>query len=193
MENEGIVATGIYYCDQENITKTTLAFRRGMGDPVYEQDDDRGIQEVYALRNDQEMNEPLGSIECLEGRCVTFPNIFQHKVAPFRLVDKDRPGHRKILVFFLVDPFERIYLSTSRVAPTDSSWLLEPIDKMLETVTKLPPNVRGLIFAYHAYFGLGMTPDQAKEHRLQLMRERTFIESRIGGEYFERNFSLCEH
>uniref|UniRef100_A0A7S2TEU2 DUF4246 domain-containing protein n=1 Tax=Lotharella oceanica TaxID=641309 RepID=A0A7S2TEU2_9EUKA len=193
MENEGIVATGIYYYDQENISKTTLAFRRSIADPPYEQNDDRGVQEVYSLRNDQEMNEPLGSIDCLEGRCVTFPNIFQHRVAPFELADKTRPGHRKILVFFLVDPFKRLYLSTSRVPPTDPLWLLEPADRVLEAVTKLPPDVRRLVFAYQPFFGFGMTADQAKAHRLQLMKERTFIESRLGGEFFERNFSLCEH
>jgi len=40
----------------------------------------------------------------MEGRCIAFPNIYQHRVSPFELRDKSKPGHRKILAFFLVDP-----------------------------------------------------------------------------------------
>ena len=42
---------------------------------------------------------------------LAFPNVVQHRVSPFRLADPTRPGHRKLLALFLVDPHIRI-LST---------------------------------------------------------------------------------
>jgi hypothetical protein len=42
-----------------------------------------------------------------EGRALFFPNVYQHRVEPFELADKTRPGHRKIVALFLVDPSSR--------------------------------------------------------------------------------------
>jgi hypothetical protein len=53
----------------------------------------------------QEGKEGLGNLGSL---LLAFPNIFQHKVEPFELVDKSKNGHRKILVFFIVDPGVKI-------------------------------------------------------------------------------------
>jgi hypothetical protein len=79
-------------------------FRAAVGDPAYEQDDCNGVREVYGLANEDAMNQVLGSAETHAGRVLAFPNILQHHVGPFRLADPSRPGHRKVLVFFLVDP-----------------------------------------------------------------------------------------
>src|SRR3984957_8553925 len=48
--------------------------------------------------------QPLSSVITKQGRCLAFPNVYQRQVSPFELVDKTKPGHRKILVFFLVNP-----------------------------------------------------------------------------------------
>ncbi|WP_372346811.1 DUF4246 domain-containing protein [Streptomyces sp. KL116D] len=117
MLNERIVSTGIYYWDSENITESRLSF------PVprsttrsTEQNDDDGMREVYGLENEDALNQTLGSASTPAGRCLAFPNVLQHRVSPFRLADPARPGHRKILAFFLVDPSETI-VSTSDVPP----------------------------------------------------------------------------
>ncbi|MFE8992842.1 DUF4246 domain-containing protein [Streptomyces collinus] len=163
MLNERIVSTGIYYWDSENITESRLSFRAALDDPDYEQNDDNGLREVYGLEDEDALNQVLGSASTPAGRCLAFPNILQHRVGSFRLEDPTRPGHRKILAFFLVDPSETI-VSTSDVPP-QQPWS--------DTST--------------------MTLDQAKNHREQLMRERRFFIDEHNEQLYEREFSLCEH
>ncbi|MFI6412026.1 DUF4246 domain-containing protein [Streptomyces sp. NPDC050585] len=163
MLNERIVSTGIYYWDSENITESRLGFRAALDDPYYEQNDDNGVREVYGLENEDALNQELGSVPTPAGRCLAFPNVLQHRVGSFRLADPTRPGHRKILAFFLVDPSEPI-VSTSDVPP-QQPWA--------DTST--------------------MTLEQAKEYREQLMQERKFFVDEHNEQLFEREFSLCEH
>ncbi|WP_460807529.1 DUF4246 domain-containing protein [Micromonospora zhanjiangensis] len=163
MMNERIVSTGIYYWDSENITDSRLGFRAAVDDPDYEQNDEIGLRDVYGLDDEDPLNQVLGSVPTGAGRCLAFPNILQHRVSPFRLADPTRPGHRKILAFFLVDPSVTI-VSTADVPP-QQPW--SPTSTM--------------------------TLDQAKEYREQLMRERKFFVDEHNEELYEREFSLCEH
>ncbi|MFE6036626.1 DUF4246 domain-containing protein [Streptomyces sp. NPDC056452] len=163
MLNERIVSTGIYYWDSENITESRLGFRAALDDPNYEQNDDNGLREVYGLEDEDALNQRLGSASTPAGRCLAFPNILQHRVGSFRLTDATRPGYRKILAFFLVDPSERI-VSTSDVPP-QQPWS--------DTST--------------------MTLEQAKTYREQLMQERKFFVAEHNEQLYEREFSLCEH
>ncbi|MDQ0964454.1 hypothetical protein QFZ66_008332 [Streptomyces sp. B4I13] len=163
MMNERIVSTGIYYWDSENITESRLAFRAVLDDPHYEQNDDNGLREVYGLEDEDALNQTLGSTSTPAGRCLAFPNILQHRVSPFGLTDPTRPGYRKILAFFLVDPSQTI-VSTSDVPP-QQPWS--------DTST--------------------MTLEQAEDFREQLMRERKFFVDEHNEQLYEREFSLCEH
>ncbi|MEU0087006.1 DUF4246 domain-containing protein [Streptomyces sp. NPDC006274] len=163
MLNERIVSTGIYYWDSENITESRLSFRAALDDPHYEQNDDTGVREVYGLEDEDALNQTLGSASTPEGRCLAFPNILQHRVGSFRLTDPTRPGHRKILAFFLVDPSEKS-VSTADVPP-QQPWS--------DTST--------------------MTLAQAKDYREQLMQERKFFVDEHNEQLYEREFSLCEH
>jgi hypothetical protein len=105
----------------------------------------------------------LGSASTPAGRCLAFPNVLQHRVGSFRLTDPTRPGYRKILAFFLVDPSEKI-VSTSDVPP-QQPWS--------DTST--------------------MTLESAKSYREQLMQERKFFVDEHNEQLYEREFSLCEH
>ncbi|MFC9700845.1 DUF4246 domain-containing protein [Streptomyces sp. NPDC056943] len=163
MLNERIVSTAIYYWDSENITESRLSFRAALDDPHYEQNDDNGLRDVYGLENEDALNQLLGSASTPAGRCLAFPNVLQHRVGDFRLVDPTRPGHRKILAFFLVDPSEKI-VSTSDVPP-QQPWS--------DTST--------------------MTLEQANAYREQLMQERKFFVDEHNEQLYEREFSLCEH
>ncbi|MER6672839.1 DUF4246 domain-containing protein [Streptomyces sp. NPDC000983] len=163
MMNERIVSTGIYYWDSDNITESRLGFRAALDDPDYEQNDDDGVREVYGLENEDALNQVLGSVPTPAGRCLAFPNVLQHRVGSFRLADPARPGHRKILAFFLVDPSQTI-VSTSDVPP-QQPWS--------DTST--------------------MTLEEAKGYREQLMRERKFFVDEHNEQLYEREFSLCEH
>ncbi|MFE1345774.1 DUF4246 domain-containing protein [Streptomyces sp. NPDC058757] len=163
MLNERIVSTGIYYWDGENTTESRLGFRAALDDPEYEQSDHDGVREVYGLEDEDALNQVLGSVPTPAGRCLAFPNVLQHRVAPFRLADPTRPGHRKILAFFLVDP-SRPIVSTSDVPP-QQPWAA--------TST--------------------MTLEEARGFREELMRERTFFVAEHNEQLYEREFSLCEH
>jgi hypothetical protein len=104
MRNESIVSSGFAYYDQDNIGPSQLAFRTAVAEPQNEQGDNRGVEAVYGLRNEEALVQPAGAVQTVDGRCIAFPNVLQHQVAPFALVDPSRAGHRKILVPFLVDP-----------------------------------------------------------------------------------------
>ena len=124
MQNEGIVATAIYYWECENIMGSKLAFRHIVRQPASEYDNDDPETRAYVAALDLMMgplNQEIGNITPSSGKCVTFPNLYQHCVSPFQLKDKSKPGKRKILVFFLVDPNHPI-LSTSVVPPQQRSW-----------------------------------------------------------------------
>lgn len=85
MANERIIASGIYYYSQENITESRLNFRQAIQEPDYEQYDDTGVAVVYDLRDEEALNQNLGTIVTKESRCIGFPNTLQHQVAPFQV------------------------------------------------------------------------------------------------------------
>ncbi|TMW69410.1 hypothetical protein Poli38472_001566 [Pythium oligandrum] len=113
---EQIVATGLYYFASENITESKLSFCVIVREPEYEQGDDLGMAAMYGLEHDELLMQSLGAATAVEDRCLVFPNTLQHKVEPFELADKSKPGVRKILAFFLVDPNKKIQ-STSVIPP----------------------------------------------------------------------------
>ncbi len=188
MENEHIVASGIYYYVSENITESKLAFRQAVCEPDYEQDDRKGVTAIYGLRDEASLNQQLGAVITKEDRCIAFPNVLQHKVAPFRLKDKSKPGHRKILVFFLVDPALRV-LSTASVPPQQRSWMLDIVQRDMSSL-QLPPEITAKVMDHVAW---PMSLADAKRYREELMKERKYFISKNNEEFFERPFSMCEH
>lgn len=59
------------------------------------------MEEIFGIANDETTVVELGSVVTRAGRLLTFPNIVQHRVNPFRLADPSKPGHRKILLVLL--------------------------------------------------------------------------------------------
>jgi hypothetical protein len=108
-------------------------------------------------------------------------------VASFELKDKSKPGHRKILVYFLVDPTQRI-VSTARVPPQDIRWHDSELQDKLNS--ELPVEVAKMI---SGQMGYQMTLEEAKAHRLELMEERSVAKDVVSQAVFERPFRLCEH
>ena len=191
MRNECVVSSGIAYYDQCNITDSRLAFRTRIAHrwpAPYPQGDDPGVYAVYGLINDQPAVQSAGAVLTSSGRCIAFPNILQHQVQPFALADPTQPGHRKILVFFLVDPTQRI-TSTLRVPPQQAEWSRAEREAALFAV--LP--VRDVQTCVTAYDHWPMSLAEAKRHREGLMRERKFFVQHNTAVVFERPFSLCEH
>ncbi|KAJ1724351.1 hypothetical protein LPJ53_001366 [Coemansia erecta] len=198
LENERIVATGIYYYDVDNITESNLAFRESIDwlSVDYEQYRFDQLDKDYTINEDNEgwsrdenvlISQPLGQVEAKNGRCIVFPNIYQHRVSRFRLADPTKPGHRKIFAFFFVDPSTRIP-STEIVPPQQQEWWSETFMKTGQ-LTELPDLIKSSIFE-SVDFPISLK--DAHSIRLELMAERKANE--MGEDStFEPYFSFCEH
>lgn len=140
-----------------------------------------------------------------EGRLLTFPNvsvvalpfkhrrlklqqILQHRVAPFRLSDPAKPGYRKILALFLVDPFRPIISTANVPCQQRDTWAdqiraIEPLSSLPVELAdqiinvRLPSYLLGIDNQWYRKF----VPDfpvslaVAKEQRLELMAERSIL------------------
>ncbi|KAJ3563041.1 hypothetical protein NP233_g9195 [Leucocoprinus birnbaumii] len=143
VENEHICATAIYYYDVENITPSHLAFRQASDtreveeEVPYEQNDWAWVEPIFGLRTDEPAIQPVGSVLAREGRVVTFPNLLQHRVQPFELADPTKPGHRKILALFLVDPHVRV-ISTANIPCQQREWWTKSINESGEGHDEFP-------------------------------------------------------
>ncbi|CAI7576606.1 unnamed protein product [Penicillium glandicola] len=197
--NERICATAIYYYDSENITENTLSFRQnGMEDMLdidYPQGQHQFLQAIYGFGDDVDgsdetnVTQELGGVVCQEGRLLTFPNTVQHCVSPFSLADRSKPGHRKILALFLVDPHRRI-ISSANVPPQREDWGHEREQVMDQVLSKLPVELQNIV---HGDIDPLMTMDEAKAHRLELMKERGLKSKRHNEKFEVGSFNLCEH
>jgi Protein of unknown function (DUF4246) len=83
----------------------------------YDQSYYKGLERVYGTDLvDGEQIQDLAKVATPMRRLLAFPNVFQHRVAPFELLDETKPGHRKLVVLWLVNPDRRI-ISTANVPP----------------------------------------------------------------------------
>lgn len=101
------------------------------------------------------------------GRCIAFPNIYQHQVQPFKLADPTKAGHRKIVALFLVDPDVTIPSSTD--IPDQRREIYEELLMKSQGFRRLAQELRDIIFDEMEN---GFTRQQAEKFRLDLMGER---------------------
>lgn len=132
MANKNTVATGIYYYHIDNIIESRLDFRIQVAEPRYEQSDREGMWYMYRLYDGDAVVQHLDGITTKQDRCIVFPNIYQHQVQPFELQDPTRPGSRKILVFFMVNPEEDPIVSTTFVPLQQAEW--HPVIEILQEI-----------------------------------------------------------
>jgi hypothetical protein len=90
-----------------------------------------------------------GNVQTRQGRLLAFPNIFQHRVSPFELVDPTKPGHRRFITLWLVDPTKRI-ISTANIPPQQMTLYVDALvssdgKAREEAVSKLSPEVVNLL------------------------------------------------
>lgn len=177
MLNENIVATSIYYYDVDNVTESRIRFSQEAAlyklDLEYEQDDHDPLAITFGTESmrDEPAVQEIGSIATRHGRIIAFPNTLRHKVEPFSLADRTKPGHRRYLVLWLVDPHDRI-VSTANVPPQQLSWAED---------ARVAFNNRARL----------MTLEEAKAYRLALMAERTAFNKAVEDNF--DTYNLCEH
>lgn len=148
------------------------------------------LPEVFGCKQNESAVQRLGSVITREGRLLTFPNVFQHRVLPFGLADRTKPGHRKILALFLVDPHIRI-ISSANVPCQQRDWWEEALRSQGTFPRKLPQEMLKEIMDGVDEFPIGMK--EAKKLRLELMEERKAFVRKQDMKFKEPEFSLCEH
>lgn len=140
----------------------------------------------------------------------------QHRVSPFELADPTKPGHRQFIALWLVDPHKRI-ISTANVPPQQLSWWTESLLSPNVSTTDLPPEVVSLLQEHGAKLpessrdgklpeeliamiremvpsgALPMSLDEAKEHRLKLMKERSNHVVQSEDAWQQQSYNFCEH
>ncbi|KAJ7725100.1 hypothetical protein B0H16DRAFT_1665936 [Mycena metata] len=195
MLNEHIVASGIYYYEEENISESRLAFRMTTGAPVYHIQEDVVCSRIlYGMERNHHPCQNLGSIATSANRALAWPNIYQHRVSPFRLVDPTQPGHRKILAIFLVDPSIPRIPSATDIPPQQLHWMFDTLEELRADLgslfSRLPVELLVLItgFLPETY----VTREEADEYRLELMGERKNFFS-LREEDYQYTFDMCEH
>lgn len=191
--NEHICASALYYYDSENITDSRLAFRACADgenlseDLQYDQSDYSGIEAIFAIDAQGTQAQRVGSVLTPEGRALFFPNVYQHQVEPFQLQDTTRPGHRKIVALFLVDPAIPI-ISTGNVPPQQKHWWTERMTNT-EPLISLPNEIRNMILEKVTY-PIGL--EEAKRSRKALMKERSNSNDQRS-RFLNAEWSFCEH
>jgi hypothetical protein len=167
-------------------------------DVNYEQQDHGWLTDVFGC--DETAVQTIGHVETSEGRLLSFPNILQHRVSSFKLADPTKPGHRKIVALFLVDPNIKV-TSTAYVPCQQQEWWWEVImarkDKVMmeqrqkSAVSDVPLELQDNILR-DVDFPFSM--EEAKALRLELMDERkAFVVQNTDSFHKYSEFSLCEH
>jgi hypothetical protein len=201
LQNEHICATALYYYDSENVTDSRLDFRtRANREDVslnieYEQNDDYAIQRTFAMdilpghtATSAGAVQLVGSVLTRPGRALFFPNLYQHHVSPFKLIDPTKPGHRKIVALFLVDPKIPV-ISTANVPPQRQDWWKGTTQPELP-LAKLPAELREMVVD-QVDFPYGKK--EADRIREELMKERSASVKEFDAELNSIEYGFCEH
>jgi hypothetical protein len=164
----------------------------------YEQQRHEFLQDVFGFADDvhssdeTNVTQNLGSVSTHEGRLLTFPNILQHRVSPFSLADRSKPGHRKILALFLVDPHLRI-ISSANIPPQREDWWKERRKVVGQLLGgRLPVELQEMVTG-DLGTACSVSMDEAKQYRLELMEERKTAAVHQNENFETGDFSLCEH
>ncbi|KAK0760527.1 hypothetical protein N5P37_006721 [Trichoderma harzianum] len=205
MLNERICATALFYYDSENITDCHLDFRTPADREElvvnlnYDQSQHFPIERTFAIPNtNRDTMQYVGGVLTTNSpstgdadtRAVFFPNLLQHRVSPFRLGDPTRPGHRKILALFLVDPAIPV-LSTANVPPQQRHWWAKETRVEEALAARLPNELTQLILDDAT--GLPFDLEEAKSIRLDLMDERSMKQDSTEEQLHIANWNFCEH
>ncbi|KAI8947768.1 hypothetical protein F4801DRAFT_559580 [Xylaria longipes] len=189
--NEHICATALFYYDIVNITDSRLAFRTKSNREElasslgYKQNDYKSISRTFAIYAEPGQDstiQDVGSVLTRQGRALFFPNLYQHRVQPFSLADPSKPGHRKILALFLVDPAIPV-ISTANVPPQQPHW------KTNSNLGTTPESDEATIRRGEDVMDLA----EAKRIRDELIKERSALQTATTQKCEEATFNFCEH
>ncbi len=176
IRNEHIVAVGVYYYDANNVSEGRMYFRQDVSIP----DSKWSYQDVLSIFGfnrevPRSHNQFLGTVATKSDRCIAFPNVLRQQSGPMHLLDSERGGVLRSLVFLLVDPSVRVP-STADVPPQQRAWVEREMSSSVPGLLALClPEV--LVREVMAYVGGGggITREEARTHREKLEADRKLI------------------
>ncbi|KAJ1334368.1 hypothetical protein BSLG_008097 [Batrachochytrium salamandrivorans] len=196
--NEAIVATCIYpYAVSDTITVPILELRAGAcvpfdytlaGEDMQNQMD--YILREYGISAGNKLTQEVGNIKLNLGRCVTYPNLFQHRLAPIRLLDASlgQVGHCKFLMFYLIDPSKTI-VSTSATPPQQIGWFTDAISSSA-CIPRLPNEIIRNVASFIP--GLSTAADARTRYAQAIYEQTHSIGPAISDDVFERVFDIMD-
>jgi len=194
MSHENIVATGLYILKRdENLSGGELMFKRQYTveeSSQYTMGVPQG-RNIYAEEMIRQGYQPLGKIATPQGRFIVFPNSHAHKLTKLQNCG-DEPSSRTIVVFFLVHPAVRL-ISTAQVP--NQNWTEQRpvvkalIEQRIEEWGLPSDNCESALLEILEFCKWGFTLEEAKVHRLELMKERKYNKQT----WNIREVELCEH
>ncbi|KAL4962780.1 DUF4246 domain-containing protein [Aspergillus stella-maris] len=155
MLNEQIVGVTTYAFSIENITTPRISFSQKIwmhpNEFHFDQGDDVAwdvpfLEQLFGIKNDGPSRQDIGSVPLREGRLLTFSNCLRHRLEPFELVDRARPGHCRFLTLWLVNPYFRI-CSTRNVPLQRQDWWEQKTRSHLASAYSVPQELSDLIIA----------------------------------------------
>ncbi|KIO22372.1 hypothetical protein M407DRAFT_28091 [Tulasnella calospora MUT 4182] len=157
----------------------------------YEQSDGKAIEKIWGFTRSVGPARFQSRDRARSLRCIAFPNIYQHQVSPFALVDPTKSGHRKTMALLLVDPEHRIP-STSEIPPQQEHWAQAAMatSEASSAFKLLPPEIRQMVARSTEGF---MSEAEAKDYRLSLTDERTAFVGVQDKKWFCTIYNFCEH
>lgn len=186
--SERICATALYYYDEENITPSQLSFRQSIDEEelimIPAQSAYNSLESYLGVQQEGVAVHDLGSVLTRPGRLLAFPNVLQHRVGSFDLKDATKPGHRKILAMFLVDPNRRV-LSSANVPPQRKDWWSEHVHDT-PALSRLPAELFTQVIDMVDSFPLSW--ENAVAIRADLMKERSAFTEQQESEINEVSF-----
>lgn len=157
MKNERIIACILYISSSENITHNSIEFRVAV----------KAAPAFPGLHTRKPCHQYVGAVPIHQGLCVAYPNMYQHHITPFLLVDPSKEGHQRIVGLYLVDPGIAPLASTQRVPPQQRAWTRLGLEKgthgifPVELVEKVLDEVDGI-----------MDMDEAVKYRERMVKEQ---------------------
>ncbi|ROW01563.1 hypothetical protein VSDG_02135 [Cytospora chrysosperma] len=142
--------------ERENVTDSSLSFRMHTSSDQRELQRNVGQDSYHWLECYYGANlgggssiQNYGRVQTPEGCLLASPNVFQHRVSPFRLADPTKAGHRRFIALWLVEPHRRI-VSTAKVPPQRQDWWTESMfgkskGSQKSVADKLPAEMKKLL------------------------------------------------
>jgi len=194
MSHENIIATGLYILDRdENLTGGELMFKRQYTSEEGGHYTSSVPQErnMYASEMILQGYQPLGKVATPKKRFIVFPNSHAHKLTKLQNAGNEHAS-RTIVVFFLVHPAVTL-ISTAHVPCQNWTKLRAAtkalMEKQLEIWGLAGDQCESSLQEILEFAKWGFTIEEAKKHRIELMKERKYNKQT----WNIRQVELCEH